>query len=233
MTTLSQKCAFIETHVFDFLQHLRYEKDMKRILFLTIGILLISTAAAWANTPQLLISEVAWMGTDTDSGDEWIELLNTSEETLTINGWKLVWGDVEVLLRVQIPAQSYYMLERTDDESIRDVPADQIYRGSLSNRGEAIYLYDTDGKLVDSANGDGGAWPAGNNRSKSTMQRHVTEAPEQDLHWITAPGTPGHENRGFDVEGTNAFSEIGDQNMLLLMLTMIVVAGLTFWWFNR
>ncbi len=224
---------FIETNVFDFFGHLRYEKDMKRLLFLTIGIFLIFTASAWADTPQLLISEVAWMGTDNDSGDEWIELINTSDEDLTINGWKLVWGDVEVLLRVQIPAQSYFMLERTDDDSLRGIPANQIYRGSLSNRGEAIHLYDAQGNLIDSANGDGGPWPAGNNRSKSTMQRHVTESPEQDLHWITAPATPGRENRGLDIQDTNAFSEIGDQNMLLLMLTMIVVAGLVFWWFNR
>lgn len=206
---------------------------MERTLLVLIGMLFIVHAAVWADTPALIITEVAWMGSEDAASDEWIELYNASEEDLTLNGWRLVWGTNEILLRVHIPAQSYFLLERGDDNAVANIAADEIYRGSLDNRGQAIFLYDAEGNLVDSANGDGGPWPAGNNRSKSTMQRQVFEFPEQDGYWVTAPATPKGDNYWLRPTRTGLFSSISDMNLIFLAVTTVVIAATAIWWFNR
>ena len=49
---------------------------------------------AFALTPkQIVISEVAWMGTTNSTADEWIELLNTTATDIDLSGWTLYSGD--------------------------------------------------------------------------------------------------------------------------------------------
>ena len=70
-------------------------------------------------------------------------------------------GDPSVDLTGIIPARGYYLLERDDDSTISNVPADQVYSGVLNNTGESLTLRDGAATVVDTANDDGGAWPEG------------------------------------------------------------------------
>jgi hypothetical protein len=76
-----------------------------------------------------------------------------------------------VALSGTIPPFSYFLLERTDDSTIADIAANQIYTGSLVNGGERLELLDPSGADVDTANGDGRGWPAGSTSPKASMER--------------------------------------------------------------
>jgi hypothetical protein len=139
------------------------------------------------NALDVVISEIAWMGTQADSNDEWIELYNNTSQAISLMGWKLEAADgtPTITLSGTIPANGFFLLERTDDTTVSDVAADQIYTGSLSNTGETLTLKDPSGNVIDTANGDDGAWPAGNDSLRRTMERLDLLAPDSDANWAT------------------------------------------------
>ncbi len=142
------------------------------------------------NARDVVISEVAWMGTEASANDEWIELYNTTDHAISLIGWRLesADGSPSIALVGTIPAQGFFLLERTDDNTVSDIPADQIYSGALSNSGETLILKDPSGNIIDTANGDGGPWPAGNDSPRATMERLDLLAPDSDTNWATNNG---------------------------------------------
>jgi len=157
-----------------------------------------------AYPPQsVLINELAWAGTVASSSDEWIELQNRTASTIDLGGWRLTdGGDINVTLSGTIPAFSYFLLERTDDSTIADISANQIYTGSLANGGERLELMDPSGAVVDSANGDGGGWPAGDATSRSTMERRGESDISGNWRTFTGIGGVGHDVGGNSIAGT-------------------------------
>ena len=105
----------------------------------------------------IVINEIAWMGTSaTNSADEWIELYNNTTSTIDIAGWTLTALDGTPSITFStstgtttIPAQGFYLLERTDDQTISDISADRIYTGASRNDGEKLELKDADSNLID------------------------------------------------------------------------------------
>jgi len=180
---------------------------MRRVTLTTliVGVVFLFClfGAFGAQAYSAIINEIAWMGTDTSSNDEWIELSNTTDEEIDLAGWSVAWGETTVELSGTIPAQGMYLLERTDDSSVPDVTANQIYTGALNNIGEDMYLYDIDNILVDAVLFASG-WSAGDNDTKQTMER---VCPLQDGSFIVAwqdssqaGGTPGEQNGGCAVD---------------------------------
>lgn len=135
------------------------------------------------------ISEVAWMGTVNSANDEWIELYNDGGAAVPLDGWALSSADGQpnIALTGAIGAGAYFLLERTSDDTISGVTADQIYVGSLSNAGEMFSLTDSSGTTVDQVDGSGSWAIGGNNDTKDTLQR-VGGA------WVTGKPTPGKIN---------------------------------------
>lgn len=131
----------------------------------------VSLAAVSATYLDVVISEIAWMGTTTASSDEWLELLNNTSSVIDLTDWQLVSNDgaPAITLSGIIPANGRFLLERTDDTSTL-VLADQIYSGSLLNSGEVLTLTDNFNQVVDVANAPGG-WLAGDNMTKETIER--------------------------------------------------------------
>jgi len=147
---------------------------------------------------SVLINEVGWAGTAASSNDEWIELFNPGVGPIDLEGWTLTdGGDVSIRLQGSLPAYSYFLLERTDDTTISDLVADQIYTGSLHNSGETLALLGPGGEVIDSANADGGAWPAGSAPTHASMER---------LDGLDGPGAwrtfTGCWSTGVDAGGT-------------------------------
>ena len=119
-----------------------------------------------------MINEVAWAGTHASANDEWIELQNPGTTPIDLTGWILSDGnDLLVNLAGTITAHGYYLLERTDDETVRDIRADQAYNGGLRNDGEVLRLHGPSGTVIDSANLGGGSWAGGNQGTLRTMER--------------------------------------------------------------
>ncbi|TYS67837.1 competence protein ComEA [Sutcliffiella horikoshii] len=122
-----------------------------------------------ATTNSVVLNEIAWMGTTYNYTDEWLELHNNTNEPIDLTGWSLNAqdGSPSINLEGQIPANGFYLLEKTDDNSVAGIAGDLIYSGSLGNSAEILELRDANGVLVDSVD----AWYGGDNTSKATMER--------------------------------------------------------------
>jgi hypothetical protein len=161
-----------------------------RIYFLSALVALAFCIPAFAHG-AVLINEIAWMGTAVSATDEWIELYNDGTEDVSLTGWKLTAddGSPSIALSGTISAGGYYLLERTDDTSVPDVTADQLYTGDLGNVGETLRLSDAGGVVIDVLAG-GTDWQSigGYNETKDTPQRQTGGA------WLTGTPTPKAEN---------------------------------------
>lgn len=148
------------------------------------------------STPSLdvVVSEVAWMGTTTSYADEWIELYNNTNSDVSLQGWHLVAGDgsPSIALQGTAPAGGHILLERTNDDSAPPL-ADQTYTGGLNNGGEVITLTDALSNVVDIVGQPGEGWFAGDNGTKETMLRSTLAATGVvSTSWTNGPvdGTP-------------------------------------------
>lgn len=115
------------------------------------------------------------MGTSADINDEWMELYNNTGFSLDLTGWKLQAEDgvPDIELSGKIEPYGYYLLERTDDTTISDIDADQIYTGALDNGGEKLELRDSENNLIDyiDCSVEWHKWHKGNNVNKTAMER--------------------------------------------------------------
>jgi cysteine-rich repeat protein len=121
---------------------------------------------------HVVISEVAWMGTNVSAYDEWIELYNAGSALQSLDGWRLVAADgsPSISLYGTIPPGGYLLLERSDDTTVPEVEADIVYTGALSNTFEKLLLLDLTGVVVDETP-SGDSWAAGDSSTRATMYR--------------------------------------------------------------
>lgn len=181
------------------------------LIWITLSVLLVPTSRASAPaalpeatdaTRAVVINEVAWMGTQSNWRHEWIELHNPGHVTVTVNGWRLITHDgMNIELTGEIAPRSHYLVMHSDD-TISDIPADVVSSfaqgNHLRNTGETITLTNNLGEPVDTANADGGGWPAGNNDPKATMERIDPTLPDTPDNWATNDGVT---RNGLDADG--------------------------------
>jgi hypothetical protein len=156
------------------------------ILVGALALIPIRTQASSTAVRDVVISEVAWAGTVADINDEWIELHNNTASPIDLNGWTLTAADGTpniVFPSVTIPANGYFLLERTDDAVLPAISADLIYTGALGNTGEVLTLRDAGAVVVDTANNGNTAWLAGDSTTKATMQRLTLTAADGPSNW--------------------------------------------------
>jgi len=122
-----------------------------------------------------VINEVAWMGTQANSADEWIELYNTTSTDIDLNNWTLSWSHGTTTYSITfststtattiISSNGFYLIERTDDDAVSDISADWFgsFGYGLNNNGEKIELKDASGNLIDMVDCSSG-WFAGKNQ---------------------------------------------------------------------
>ncbi len=134
------------------------------------------------------------MGTPQSPFKEWIELYNPNSFKVNLQGFKLQTEDksLDLNLKGEILPKSFFLLERNSDQTLPQVKADLIYKGTLSNKGENLYLLDPKGKVIDKILAKGG-WPGGDKKSFKTLQRNL-----KTLEWQTSilpGGSPKAPNR--------------------------------------
>lgn len=166
---------------------------------------------------QVVINEIAWMGTKADPTDEWIELYNPNSFAVDITGWTIKSFKIKNgVLAADTPditfpektigAFGYFLLERTSNNTVSDIAADLIYSGTLNNPpdSEVLELRDNTGQLRDKVghlteSGQVITWYAGHNTSKSTMERINPVNPgNESSNWQTNNGVT---KNGLDAEG--------------------------------
>ncbi|OIO31227.1 hypothetical protein AUJ77_00250 [Candidatus Nomurabacteria bacterium CG1_02_43_90] len=145
---------------------------------------------------SVVINEIAWMGTAVSPSNEWIEIANTGNTPSDLNGWTLsLEGKKDIILSGSIAGGGYYLIERTDDTTVPNIPADLIssFGTGIPNTGAVLSLKDTQGTVVDRVDGSNG-WNiggniAGDNTTKETAQRGANG-------WYTSAPTPRALNGG-------------------------------------
>jgi hypothetical protein len=190
----------------------------------TVLVIAMLWGCCWLAAGVPVINEVAWAGSAASASDEWIELHNPDPVDVDLSGWTLRFGDTVIhlgridgntreLRATAIPAGGFFVLERSDDETISDRPAEGIYTGALSNGGVTLHLLDPDGNEVDAVPLEEDGWPGGSTGSGSppwcTLERidpHATGASGNwgsnngihrtglDADGVAINGTPGAEN---------------------------------------
>jgi len=117
----------------------------------------------------VIINEIAWMGTDAQSNDEWIELYNKADYPINLSGLKLESStSLSIELDGTVGANGYYLLERTASTTIDQVE-NQVYTGAMNNSGAGanLYLKNSTGEDIDFVH----AWFAGDLKQKRSMER--------------------------------------------------------------
>jgi len=172
---------------------------------------------AKADSRSVVINEIAWMGTENSFSDEWIELYNPGNLEIKLEGWILraADGKPEIKLTETLPPQGFYLLERTDDQTLPQISADQIYKGALENGGEILELYDHFGNLIDRVDCSQG-WFAGKNQEKKTMERKNPNLQGSlAKSWASSQnpgGTPKAQNSVFQIETKTKEKSIESQS---------------------
>ncbi|MBP6912669.1 MAG: lamin tail domain-containing protein [Candidatus Pacebacteria bacterium] len=159
------------------------QKILSVCKFLFIFLLFISTAQK--ARASIVFSEIAWMGGLNSSADEWIEIYNDGSD-VNLEGYLIESESKKISINLNgtIAGNSYYLIERTDDNSVQNIIADltSTFGTGLNNAGDNLYLKNNTGQVIDSLTFSGG-WPAGDNTTKQTMQL-VSNS------WLTAEPTP-------------------------------------------
>jgi len=169
-----------------------------RLIFLFLGLLFLPILAS----AGIVINEIAWMGTEVSYSDEWIELYNDSSRDVDLSEWILSIQDKkDIELSGSISAGSYFLIERTDDDSVPSIVADLVFSfgTGLSNTSAVLILKNNSNEIIDTVNA-GEGWSAGDNSTKETMQK-------SDLSWVTGLGTPRSQNIGVSDSGEESNSE--------------------------
>ncbi len=141
------------------------------------------------NPLDIVISEIAWMGTDESTYDEWIELYNNSDNDINLTGWSISGEKLNISLSGTIPGHGYFLLERSNDDSVPGKDADLIYSGSLPNTGEHLVLkYNYD--AIDNLDMSSG-WVAGESISGSRLSMERIDPGSADMssfNWKNGEG---------------------------------------------
>ncbi len=169
--------------------------------WLLFFILLCPSVALGASFQDAIFSEIAWMGTTVSANDEWLEIYNNTASAIDLNGWKIVAedGSPSIALQGAIAPMNFFVLERTNDETLPNINAQQIYTGALENSGENLKLYDQNNNLIDEIKAEG-SWLAGDNATKQTMVRRNSLWQNSK----TTGGTPGATNDYAIVSATSS-----------------------------
>jgi len=179
-------------------------------------IIILSVTQVFSADPQdVVINEIAWMGTAVSGNHEWIELYNQTNSDIDLAGWTLsaLDGTPDIQLEGTIPAQGYFLLERSDDSTI-SIAADQVYTGALGNTGECLQVKDDLAQVIDQVDCST-EWFGGDNTTKSSMERKHPSAngdvaenwgandgvtcSGEDQNGASLCGTPKSQNSVFDI----------------------------------
>lgn len=186
---------------------------MVRIVLFLIIVFTPSLASA-----QVVLNEIAWMGTPVEGVEakqwwryEWVELFNTGEEDVSLNGWavqlygeKLEWT---IALSGVIVANDYFVVAASEKVLESDLSYANL-AGKFANSGHRVVLRNASGNIVEEVDARNG-WPAGDNEEKYTMERWKPKEPADDLtNWGTSIGVGGTLKADNSIVSLESLSEV-------------------------
>jgi len=149
-----------------------------------IGLFLfLSHFSKAASAPEIIINEIAWMGTQVEGIEsknwwryEWLELYNNTEKVISLNNWKIELYrdefDWSLNLNGAINPNDYFLIVSSDKISPNYDLNYSNLGGKFNNSGQKVILKDELGNIIDSLDCFSyGKWFAGDNSTKQTMER--------------------------------------------------------------
>ncbi len=175
------------------------------------------TSIVIPHTQEVVVNEVAWAGASGENrNDQWIELYNTTDTPIDLTGWKLVVSGrpVDIVFKNKIiGAHAYYLLERSNDNVVKQINADALYflAAGFNTAGDVIDLIKNNDEIADEVNCTNG-WFAGETQKYRTMERLQAEDVGSDSqNWQSNQGARGvgRTNAGGDIQGSPRQSNFG------------------------
>ena len=190
----------------------------------------VSKTIEFVSNP-IVINEVAWAGTIANSADEWIELYNRSSKTIDLSGFKLksqTDNKPNINLSGTMSSGSYYLIERTDDNTVSDIAADLTASfgsgggggAGLANESSEVLAIEYKGTTIDQTPNCGTNWSScGGSASgnKPSMERVDPDiAGTLTSNWGTSNGLV---KNGKDVAGTDLTATPRARNSLHYLIS--------------
>ncbi len=155
------------------------------------------SAGPFRGSHQLIIHEIAWMGTSYSADQVWIELYNPGDQSVSMDGWKLRCRERRFVIELEgtvAPGDSFLLI-REEYPELPGIQADMTFAGEWCDDQVRLLLTDRRGRLVDSVD----RWYAGDPETHATMQRvYPYRAGYASGSWDTSTvrydvgyGTPG------------------------------------------
>jgi len=191
------------------------KRIVKFVVGLVIGVLLVPswlTIKTFAqNIPDVVINELAWAGSSASWQDEWIELKNTTNDSIDLTGWQItkyssvedelqenlmltIGGGNDFVRNTVIPPNGYFLISNYDkdhNKTVLDILPDIVdNRVSLLNDKLQLKLYPSSWKeseLVDIAGNREEPLAGYNDSTKASMVRNLPpEDGTLEESWSTA-----------------------------------------------
>ncbi len=143
---------------------------------------------------DVVINEINWVGSNGDGNDEWVELRNTTSNSIDLTNWlveELGTGDGASITIPSgtIPANGFFLISNSDKTGSRvNVDPELVTTSvSLNNGGEQLVLKNSAAVTIDTANGTG-AWFAGSNSTPKKSMERISPPGDgtQSTNWQTA-----------------------------------------------
>ena len=151
--------------------------------------------AAWPLFGNMVINEIHYHPASDDAREEFVELHNTADKAVSLDGWSLRSGVRFDFPKTTVPAHGYLVVAADADVFASRHPGVQPvvagWNGMLSNRGETICLENANGKTIDSVSyADEGEW--------AVRQRDLPHYQHQGWDWLAE-----HDGGGKSLELIN------------------------------
>jgi MYXO-CTERM domain-containing protein len=168
-----------------------------RVIAMLAAILCLAAGLALAASPgDVVINEVAWSGSVAAGGDEWIELYNTTDQPVDLDGWVIVDDQgyaTEAAYAVSsagcagndctLPAGGFFLIE-ADDSAVSDVDADLVMAAlDLHDAGDSLTLKDDQDTVIDFLDcaEESNGWYAGESSPTPLSMERVDPLADGDL----------------------------------------------------
>jgi hypothetical protein len=188
------------------MKNLKKKFILMTLVIIALQLVTLRISAFAYSAGDVVINEIAWAGTADGSSDEWIELYNTTNLAIDLSGWYIeddAGASVYTIESGNIAPHSYFLIEDSE-ETISTISADAVLGLSLANAGDSLVLKDSESAVVDTVNGSGGAWYAGNSTTKASMERiDPNVSLDSADNWASALSSNGALGRsGSEILGT-------------------------------
>ena len=178
------------------------------LLAFLLGAIAFATSVAAGEPGDVVFSELMWMGSESSSADEWIELYNRGSSAQDLSGWTITQtgkdGEEAVMLQLSggtiAPGKAFLISNYNAARSQISVDPDVVATAvALPNSKLLLRLYNGDpeagGDLIDSADDGTGAPLAGDNKQKAAMVRVEFDTDGSlENAWATATEASGWDD---------------------------------------